>query len=478
MQQNPSMMLAAVLIPMVGCFLLPAFASVSARSRNAFAVVLASAMLASVLSLIPAVWAGAMPRAELALPLGFELVFKADPLSVFMAGVSALVGLFIVIYSLGYIANYPNQTEYYIMVLLFLGSMMGLVFSMNLVWMYVFWEITAICSWRLVGFFRKELDVLRADKTFLVTAFGALCMLLGFLAIYADHGSLNLETLRGRPLSGITVLLILLGIFSKSATLPLSTWLPDAGVAPSPVTALLHAAVLVKIGVYAFARIFCATFGLSPEWAEAVLVVAAASALVSAGAALVENDIKRIIAYSTISQIAFIFLGLAVDNRIGIAGAMLYILMHGVAKGGLFLCAGIIEHGAHTKDITKMGGLFRTMPVTAVSFAFCALSVMGIPPFGGFFSKFMVFEGAIAADQPRIAGFFLFGAVLTLVYLMRLFYAVFLGEERGHAEPEGSASMVLSVASLGALSLLLGLAIFYPASYAGLIIDQINAGLP
>ena len=192
MQQNPSMMLAAVLIPMVGCFLLPAFASVSARSRNAFAVVLASAMLASVLSLIPAVWAGAMPRAELALPLGFELVFKADPLSVFMAGVSALVGLFIVIYSLGYIANYPNQTEYYIMVLLFLGSMMVLVFSMNLVWMYVFWEITAICSWRLVGFFRKELDVLRADKTFLVTAFGALCMLLGFLAIYADHGSLNL----------------------------------------------------------------------------------------------------------------------------------------------------------------------------------------------------------------------------------------------------------------------------------------------
>ncbi|MFA5139895.1 MAG: NADH-quinone oxidoreductase subunit L [Elusimicrobiota bacterium] len=478
MQQNPSMMLAAVLIPMVGCFLLPAFAAISEKARNAFAVVLASAMLASVLSLIPPVWAGAMPRAELALPLGFDLIFKADPLAVFMAAVSALVGLFIVIYSLGYIAHYPNQTEYYVMVLLFLGSMMGLVFSMNLVWMYVFWEITAICSWRLVGFFRKELDVLRADKTFLVTAFGALCMLLGFLTIYADHGTFNLEALRGKPLSGTTVFLILLGIFSKSATLPLSTWLPDAGVAPSPVTALLHAAVLVKIGVYAFARIFCATFGLSPEWSEAVLCVAAASALVSAGAALVENDIKRIIAYSTISQIGFIFLGLAVDNRIGVAGALLYILMHGVAKGGLFLCAGIIEHGAHTKDITKMGGLFRTMPVTAVSFAFCALSVMGIPPFGGFFSKFMVFEGAIAADQPRIAGFFLFGAVLTLVYLMRLFYAVFLGEERGHAEHEGSTSMVLSVASLGALSLLLGLAIFYPASYAGLIIDQINAGLP
>jgi len=468
------LMLVAVFAPMVGCFLLPAFASVSERARNAFAVFLGAAMLFGVLGLLPSVWNGSAPYIGVTMPLGLDLVFLGDPLAVFMALVSSVVGLAIVIYSLGYIEQYPNQTEYYVMVLLFLGSMMGLVFSQNLIWIYVFWEITAICSWRLVGFFRKETDVRRADKAFLVTVFGALCMLLGFIAIYAEHGTFDLGMLKGQTIPDLAMGLILLGIFAKSATLPFSTWLPDAGVAPSPVTALLHAAVLVKIGVYAYARFFCATFEYDPAWGTVVIAVAAASALVSAGAALVETDLKRIIAYSTISQIGFIFLGLAVQNPIGIAGAMLYILMHGVAKGGLFLCAGIVEHGAHTKDITKLGGLFRKMPITGVAFAFCALSVMGIPPFGGFFSKYMVFQGAAALKEPWILGVFLLGALLTILYLFRVFCAVFLGEEKHPEAHEGSASMVWSVAALGALSLVLGVAIYYPSALAQMVLDQMK----
>jgi NADH:ubiquinone oxidoreductase subunit 5 (subunit L)/multisubunit Na+/H+ antiporter MnhA subunit len=471
------LMFVAVFAPIAGCFFLPAFAAVSERARNAFAVLLGAAMVAGVLGLIPSVWGGALPYMEMRLPLGLGLAFSGDPLAVFMATVSAVVGMVIIVYSLGYISHYANQTEYYMMVLLFLGSMMGLVFSMNMIWMYVFWEITAICSWRLVGFFRKEADVLRADKTFLVTVFGALCMLLGFVAVYADYGTFNLVALRGKPISDLAMALILLGILSKSATLPFSTWLPDAGVAPSPVTALLHAAVLVKIGVYAYARFFCATFQYAPAWGPLIMTVAAASAIVAAGAALIETDLKRIIAYSTISQIGFIFLGLAAGNPIGFAGAMLYILMHGVAKGGLFLCAGIVEHGAHTKDITKLGGLFRRMPVTGLAFAFCALSVMGIPPFGGFFSKFMGFQGAAAAQEPWITAAFLFGALLTILYLFRVFYAVFLGEDRHPQAHEGSPSMVWSVATLGALSLALGVAVYYPARFAGLVLNQINAGI-
>ena len=350
MDPNSSWLIVTVFTPVFGCFLLPLFGAISERARNAFAVVLGAVTFLGVLNLLASVWRGSVVSLVIHLPYGLALHLSADPLAVFMALVSSSVGLIIVIFSLGYISHYPDRTEYYVMVLLFLGSMMGLVFSMNLIWMFVFWEITAICSWRLVGFFRSDRDIVKADKTFLVTVFGALCMLLGFIIIYAHNGTFDLTALKGKSISEWAVLLILLGIFSKSATLPFSTWLPDAGVAPSPVTALLHAAVLVKIGVYAFARIFCATLQIGPTWETLVPAIAGASALISAGAALIDTDLKRIIAYSTISQIGFIFLGLSTQNRIGVAGAMLFILMHGVAKGGLFLYAGIVEQNTKIKS--------------------------------------------------------------------------------------------------------------------------------
>ncbi len=170
------------------------------------------------------------------------------------------------------------------MVLLFIGSMMGLVFSANLIFMYVFWEIIAICCWRLIGFYREKDHVLKADKAFLVTFFGAVVMLLGFIQVYGQTGTFDLTAMRGTLIPGSAVLLILLGMFSKSATVPLHTWLPDAGVAPTTVTALLHAAVLVKIGVYAFARLFLFTFSLPVAWKEALPIIAVVSSLVAAGA--------------------------------------------------------------------------------------------------------------------------------------------------------------------------------------------------
>jgi formate hydrogenlyase subunit 3/multisubunit Na+/H+ antiporter MnhD subunit len=233
-------------------------------------------------------------------------------------------------------------------------------------------------------------------------------------------------------------------------------------VAPSPVTALLHAAVLVKIGVYVFARLFVATMPLEAFWHTVVPIIAATSALVSAGAALVETDLKRIVAYSTISQIGFIFLGLSVGNAVAVAGGLLYILMHGLAKAGLFLCAGIIEQNTKTKDITKLGGLAATMPLTAAAFLLCAFSVMGIPPFGGFFSKTMVMTGAVASGQTTIALVFLFGACLTILYLFRAFKLIFLGEAKIPAR-EGSALMVACVVALAVLSLAGGILIRYPA---------------
>ena len=395
--------------------------------------------------------------------------FKADGLAVFTACVSSLVSAVVIVYSLGYIRTYPCQNEYYFMVVLFLGAMMGLVFSANLALLYVFWEITAVASWRLIGFFRETLHVRRADKAFLVTGFGAVAMLLGFVILYAQTGSSDLATIRdklgGHPVPDLAVALILLGILSKSATLPFHTWLPDAGVAPSPVTALLHAAVLVKIGVYVFARLFVVSLPISQMWQTAVLVVAAASALVSAAAALVDTDLKRIIAYGTVSQIGFIFLGFASGSPMGTAGGLLYILMHGLAKGGLFLGAGVVEQGTHLKDIRQMGGLIRTMPVTAGSFLFCSFSVMGIPPFGGFFSKYMVLGGAVQGGHLWIALAFLVGSFLTILYLLRVFCTVFLGET-GMPAKEGTPVMVACVALLAGLSLMSGFVISPPVQLA------------
>jgi NADH-quinone oxidoreductase subunit L len=185
---------------------------------------------------------------------------------------------------------------------------------------------------------------------------------------------------------------------------------------------------------------------------------------VAAGAALIETDIKRLIAYSTISQIGFIFLGLSINNAVGIVGGLLYILMHGLGKAGLFLCAGIIEHNTGIRDIRKLGGLIKTMPVTAVVFLFCAFSAMGIPPLGGFFSKYLVFSGAIHSHRPGVTALFLVCAFMTIIYLFRLFYMIFLGENRLEAR-EGNWEMVSSVVLLAALSVAAGIFVNVPLGY-------------
>lgn len=459
---NPkTILISLIAVPLLVSFILPLLGRISSRLRNLVSLLAVVTSLGCAFALIPSVLAGQGLQISFDFGFGSEL-FAADRLAVFMALVSSLVGAIIVLYSFDYISHYSNQNEYYFMVVLFLGSMMGLVFAANLIVLYIFWELTAIASWRLIGFFREPVIVYRADKAFLMTFFGALLMLIGFIAIQRDAGSFDLSAVwlayQGKTVPDYIVLLILAGLFAKSATLPLQTWLPDAGVAPSPVTALLHAAVLVKIGVYVYARLLIVTLPVADVWHVAVPVVAAVSAIVSAGAALIETDLKRIIAYSTISQIGFIFLGFAIGNQLATAGALLYILMHGLAKGGLFLCAGIVEQNTHTKDITRMGGLISTMPVTAIAFLICAFSVMGFPPLGGFFSKYSVIAGAAASGHLWITIAFVATAILTIVYLLRVFVMVFMGPAKVQAA-EGSPLMVFSVALLAFLSVISGLII-------------------
>ncbi|MDM7926332.1 MAG: NADH-quinone oxidoreductase subunit L [bacterium] len=470
-----AILLAVIFVPTLGSLFLPLLGKASEKLRNAASLIFVAVAFAGSCLLWPAAREGA--AVFYGLPLGFNFSVGADGLAVFMALVSSLISSLIVLYSFRYISHYDNRNEYYFMVTLFLGSMMGLIFSRNLILLYIFWEITAIASWRLIGFFREPLYVLRADKSFLVTGFGALLMLLGFLMLGTEAGSFELSDLSAHyantAVPHAAVLLILAGILSKSATLPFHTWLPDAGVAPSPVTALLHAAVLVKIGVYVYARLFVASLPADIFTMDLVGWIAAASALVSAGAALVDTDLKRIVAFSTISQIGFIFLGLSQGNEIGLAGGLLYILTHGLAKAGLFLGAGIVEQNTHTKDVTKLGGLYKTMPVTAVSFLLCSLSVMGIPPFGGFFGKYMVIAAPVQAGRWPLALVFIAGAFLTIMYLFRVFRLVFLGECSHPEAKEGSKSMVAVIAVLAGLSLIAGVWISAPSGMVQSIASSI-----
>jgi len=281
-------------------------------------------------------------------------------------------------------------------------------------------------------------------------------MLLGFILLYGETGTLNLMELKGLQIPGLNIILFLifLGIIAKSACLPIHTWLADAHpVAPSPMSAILSG-VEVEVGIFAFLRIFSFTFGISWNW---ILLLAILSSLIGAGAALLEKDIKRIIAYSTVSQIGYILLGFAVLSKIGLVAGLLYFMIHAVGKAGLFLGAGVVEQQCGERNIDKLGGLMKSMPLTGVGFLFCSLSIMGLPPFGGFYAKFMVILAMVKEGHFLIAALAILAAILTMLYLFRLFNGIFLGKMSISNKPEKSRSMVGCVLTLGIISLIMGL---------------------
>ncbi|MCX7641332.1 MAG: proton-conducting transporter membrane subunit, partial [Elusimicrobiales bacterium] len=254
-------LISTIGIGIIGPFIIPFANKISENIRNLSAVILAGLLFIFNCILMQNSFVSNISYSINFIPL-MDLVLRLDPLSAFMATISSLTSLVIVIYSIDYISHYENRTEYYTMVILFVGAMMGLVYSTNLIWMYIFWEITGFTSWRLVGFFRTDKDTLKANKTILVTVFGAIIMLIGIISIGLEYDTFDMKNLIGKEIGMIPAILILIGILSKSAILPFSTWLPDAGVAPSTVTSLLHAAVLVKIGTFAYAKLFGTVFNM------------------------------------------------------------------------------------------------------------------------------------------------------------------------------------------------------------------------
>ncbi|HEU5462661.1 MAG TPA: proton-conducting transporter membrane subunit, partial [Candidatus Binatia bacterium] len=337
--------------------------------------------------------------------LGLTLSFLVDGLSLLFALLISGIGALILIYAGSYLAGHPHLGRFYAFILLFMASMLGLVLCDNLLVLFVFWELTSISSYFLIGFdHEREAARAAALQALLVTGGGSLALLAGILLLGLAGGSLevsallaNAEVVRASNLYVPIVLLVLAGAFTKSAQVPFHFWLPGAMEAPTPVSAYLHSATMVKAGVYLLARL-SPVLGGTELWLHTLSAVGAVTMVTGAYLALRQTDLKLILAYLTVSALGILILFLGIGTTQAIAAAMVFLLAHALYKGALFLVAGIVDHETGTRDVNKLGGLRSAMPITAMAAGLAALSLAALPPTLGFIGKEMLLEATLAAN--------------------------------------------------------------------------------
>jgi len=418
-------------------------------------------------------------------PFQFNLGIYVDSLTALMLVVVSLISFLIVIYSIGYMGHEGvRRPRYYAEMSLFIGSMLGLVLANNYLELYIFWELVGLCSYLLIGFwFERPSAAAAALKAFIVTRIGDLFFLFGLVLLYLNFGTFNfLKLFQMEPtpeqlaLLRVITFLIFMGAVGKSAQFPLHIWLPDAMEGPSTVSALIHAATMVKAGVYLVARSY-PLFVHAPATMLLVAGIGGFTALFTATMALVNNDIKRVLAYSTISQLGYMMLGLGASGYLvsvglaehapGYSASMFHLLSHAFFKALLFLGAGSVMHALHDElDIRKMGGLARKMPITSATMLVAALAIAGVPPFSGFWSKDSVLEAVHLAGEhhPFIMLLWVFGLVtvfLTAFYMFRWWYLIFGSRPRYEGEPHESPPIMTGpLAILAGFAAVGGVAVF------------------
>jgi multicomponent Na+:H+ antiporter subunit A len=331
--------------------------------------------------------------------LPIDLAFAADGLSILFSLLICGIGTLVVIYAGGYLAGHRQLGRFYLYLLAFMASMLGLVLADNLILLFVFWEATSLTSYLLIGFdHEREQARTSALQALLVTGGGGLALLPGLILLGLEGNSFNLsalaekgDTLRSSEMYLPILLLVLVGCFTKSAQFPFHFWLPNAMEAPTPVSAYLHSSTMVKVGVYFLARLF-PVLGATPTWVGIVSTIGAVTMLIGAYLSLRETYLKRILAYSTLSVLGVIVLLLGLSTELSIKAALVFILAHAMYKGALFLVAGIIDHETGERDVTRLGGLWRKMPVTAAAAVLAAWSMAGIVPMFGFIGKESLFD--------------------------------------------------------------------------------------
>ncbi|WEK53956.1 MAG: NADH-quinone oxidoreductase subunit L [Candidatus Cohnella colombiensis] len=391
--------------------------------------------------------------------------YEVTNLTALMLVVVTLVSFLVNLYSHGYMHGDERISTFFAYVSLFTFSMLGLVLSDNMLIFYIFWELVGVCSFLLVGFwFHKPEAKAAAKKAFIVTRIGDLGLFIAVLLLfwYMPGHSLDFTEIHnafgqgtGIISLGITTLigiLIFIGAVGKSGQFPLHVWLPDAMEGPTPISALIHAATMVAAGVFLVARTFD-IFQASSATMMTVAIVGAFTAIFAASIGLAQNDIKRILAYSTVSQLGYMMLALGVGSM---TGAMFHLFTHAFFKALLFLGAGSVIHAVHTQDIREMGGLGRSMKITAWTFGIGALALSGIPPFSGFWSKDAVLAAALD-KQPILFVVGVIAAFFTALYMARLFFLVFAGKPKQdqHAK-ESPAVMTIPLVILAILAVTAG----------------------
>lgn len=405
--------------------------------------------------------------------LHIDLGVMLDPISVMMLVVISTVSLMVHIYSFGYMKGERGFQRYYAFLSLFTMSMMGLVVATNIFQMYLFWELVGVSSYLLIGFYYTKKEAVAASKkAFIVTRFADLGFLVGilFYGFYTGTFSFTPDAPAlgaAKAILPIALGLMFVGGAGKSAMFPLHIWLPDAMEGPTPVSALIHAATMVVAGVYLVARMFPLFVEYAPDVLHLTAYVGAFTALYAAVVACVQSDIKRVLAFSTISQIGFMIVALGVCTSsdphaggLGYMASMFHLFTHAMFKALLFLCAGCIIHAVHSNEMSAMGGLRKYLPVTHATFLVACLAIAGIWPLSGFFSKDEIIT-ACFEFSPFIGVTMTFIAGLTAFYMFRLYYGIFWGRENKalhaeHVPHEAPATMTVPLVFLAVVTLFAG----------------------
>lgn len=395
--------------------------------------------------------------------LGLTLGFRLDGLSYFFLLLITLVGFLSSVYSWRYMEKERALEVYYPLLMLFVGGMIGVVLVTNLFLFYIFWEVMLIPSYFLIAYWGTGNARVIGFKYFAMTHAGALSLLAGIIWLNALYGNVEFSTIERmaaaspRPELVTISALILVGAAVKMALFPVHTWLPDAHAeAPTPISVLLSG-VMIKTGAYAFARIVIGMLGDAFRVYSDVVALLSVVTMIWGGAmALVQTDIKRILAYSSVSQIGYISFGLSVFIPLGVNGGLLQVFTHGLAKSLLFMTAGVIIHSVGERDIRKLGGLIGAMPFTAVAFLVGGLSIAGTPPLAGFFSELVIFLGGFQAGLWTLTFVAILATAITLGYYTRTFMYVFQVGEHRHAH-DAPISMAVPMAVLLALIASFGL---------------------
>lgn len=415
--------------------------------------------------------------------LSIDLGILLDPISVMMLIVISTVSFMVHLYSFGYMKGERGFQRYYAFLSLFTMSMLGLVVATNIFQMYLFWELVGVSSYLLIGFYyTKPAAIAASKKAFIVTRFADLGFLIGILVYGYYAGTYTFQPNEMALLKGgaamipLALGLMFIGGAGKSAMFPLHIWLPDAMEGPTPVSALIHAATMVVAGVYLVARMFPLFIDYAPHVLHLVAYVGAFTAFYAASVACVQSDIKRVLAFSTISQIGFMMVALGVctstdphEGGLGYMAGMFHLFTHAMFKALLFLGAGSIIHAVHSNEMSAMGGLRKYMPVTHITFLIACLAIAGIPPFSGFFSKDEILT-ACFRFSPVMGWIMTVIAAMTAFYMFRLYYGIFWGSsEPGqksasdeshshqHTPHESPLAMTVPLMFLAAVTIVAGL---------------------